>query len=470
MPSWLVHRAQRDHRLVRALVALHAHRRAPAAAPRTPARCGRTSRARRSSSMKIASALRAGSSRSSSLTAPRMRTARPGPGNGCRSTSRRGQAELAAERAHLVLEQRAQRLDELELHALGQPADVVVRLDDLRAVAGRGALDHVRVERALRQELDRAELLRLLLEHRDELAADDLALLLGVGRRRRAPSRKRFRASTTTIRSPRFRPARGVTSSRLALAQQAVVDEHAGQPVARSRGGSSVATTLESTPPESPHRTWPSPTCARIAATCSSQEVLHAPAALQARDLEQEVRQHLPCRTASAPPRGGTGSGGTGASRAARRRTRSSRCAPVATSALRQRAHLVAVAHPRAEALRHPLRTAASGRVDARRSPCRTRRGGPCDSFAAQQLHRDLEAVADAEQRLAAARRCAGSGSGRVRRGSRSPASPTRIRRGRRGVASSARERRAGTISRVHARPRARGARSAACTATRSRG
>ena len=38
----------------------------------------------------------------------------------------RRQAELAAERPHLVLEQLAQRLDQLQLHALGQSADIVV--------------------------------------------------------------------------------------------------------------------------------------------------------------------------------------------------------------------------------------------------------------------------------------------------------------------------------------------------------
>ena len=42
---------------------------------------------------------------------------------------RRRQAELAAERAHLVLEQFAQRLDQLHVHAFGQAADIVVRLD-----------------------------------------------------------------------------------------------------------------------------------------------------------------------------------------------------------------------------------------------------------------------------------------------------------------------------------------------------
>ena len=63
-----------------------------------------------------------------------------------------GQSQLAADRPHLVFEQGAQRLDELELEVLGQPADVVVALD----VGGAGAaagLDDVRVERALHEEL-----------------------------------------------------------------------------------------------------------------------------------------------------------------------------------------------------------------------------------------------------------------------------------------------------------------------------
>ena len=42
------------------------------------------------------------------------------------------QAELEADGTHLVLEQVAQRLDDLQHHVLRQPADVVVRLDDAR--------------------------------------------------------------------------------------------------------------------------------------------------------------------------------------------------------------------------------------------------------------------------------------------------------------------------------------------------
>ena len=55
-----------------------------------------------------------------------------------------GQSELAAEHAHLVLEQLAQGLDELHLHALREPAHIVVALDGDGGAAGEGdALDHV---------------------------------------------------------------------------------------------------------------------------------------------------------------------------------------------------------------------------------------------------------------------------------------------------------------------------------------
>src|SRR5690606_1175108 len=49
-----------------------------------------------------------------------------------------GQAQLEADLAHLVLEQLTQRLDQLEVHLLGQTADVVVALDDV-GLAGLGA-------------------------------------------------------------------------------------------------------------------------------------------------------------------------------------------------------------------------------------------------------------------------------------------------------------------------------------------
>ena len=114
--------------------------------------------------------------------------AEPGPGERLAPDDLRRQAELLADPAHLVLEQRAQRLDQRELQVVGQAADVVVGLD-VRGAGAAAGLDDVRVERALHEELDRLavraglgdDLARGLLEDADELAADDLALLLGVG-------------------------------------------------------------------------------------------------------------------------------------------------------------------------------------------------------------------------------------------------------------------------------------------------
>ena len=108
--------------------------------------------------------------------------ARPGPGERVAADERLGQAELAAELAHLVLEQFAQRLDQLHVHPLGQAADIVVALDRHRRPAGEAdAFDHVGIERALGEEVGAADLLRLGLEHVDEVCADELALGLGVG-------------------------------------------------------------------------------------------------------------------------------------------------------------------------------------------------------------------------------------------------------------------------------------------------
>ena len=117
-----------------------------------------------------------------------IRMPSPGPGNGWRHTIDGRQAQLLADEPDLVLEQGAQRLDQLELEVVGQAADVVVGLDVRGAGAATGLHD-VGVERALDQ------VRRVLgtavaaspkhadlggLEDADELAADDLALLLGV--------------------------------------------------------------------------------------------------------------------------------------------------------------------------------------------------------------------------------------------------------------------------------------------------
>ena len=88
------------------------------------------------------------------------------------------QAERDAELAHFVLEQFAQRLQQFQVQGFGQAADVVVALDGVALLALAGAFDHVRIDRALRQPFGVLELAGFGLEHFDEFAADDLALVL----------------------------------------------------------------------------------------------------------------------------------------------------------------------------------------------------------------------------------------------------------------------------------------------------
>ena len=181
----------------------------------------------------MASAARSVSSRSW-VTSPMIRMPRPGPGERLPPDDRLGQPELGADPAHLVLEQRPQRLDQLELEVVRQAADVVVALDRGRAGAAAG-LDDVRVERALHEEADarslRGDLGRRGLEHPDELPADDLALGLGVG-----DARERGEEPVGGVDGVQARARGGhevaLHLRALARPQQPVVDEHAGQPIA----------------------------------------------------------------------------------------------------------------------------------------------------------------------------------------------------------------------------------------------
>ena len=154
--------------------------------------------------------------------------AEAGAGEGLAPDDLVGEAELGAEGAHLVLEQAAEGLDQLELHVLGEAADVVVALDGGGAVAAAG-LDDVGVEGALHQVSGRPRC------------------------RRRSPRRPRMNSSPMALRfssgsvmpdEPAEEPVGGVDVDELdalvaterlddllalALAHEAVVDEDAGE-------------------------------------------------------------------------------------------------------------------------------------------------------------------------------------------------------------------------------------------------
>jgi hypothetical protein len=162
----------------------------------------------------------------------------PRAGERLAADDRLRQAEFGADLPHLVLEQPAQGLHQAELQVIGEPAHVVVRLDR-RGARAAARLDHVRVQRPLDQELARLAVLAGLggdlpgrpLEGPDELPADDLPLLLGVGH----PGQ---RGQERPCLGGHGEPDAGggheilLDLLGLALAQQAVIDEHAGEPVA----------------------------------------------------------------------------------------------------------------------------------------------------------------------------------------------------------------------------------------------
>ena len=142
------------------------------------------------------------------------------------------QAQCDAELAHFVLEQFAQRFQQLQVQRLRQAADVVVALDRMGlAGLGSGRLDHVRVDGALRQPASVRQLLGLGLEDLDKLATDDLALGFRIGNAPQVAHELRGGIDVDDLDAK-------VTGKGLhhllafVQAQEAVVDEDAGQLVA----------------------------------------------------------------------------------------------------------------------------------------------------------------------------------------------------------------------------------------------
>ena len=198
------------------------------------------------------------------------------------------QAELAAERTHLVLKQQTQRLNDLlEIHKVRQAADVVVALDDGSDI--RAGFDHVGIDRTLSQIVDRADLLALFLKDADELLADDLALGLRVGDVLQARKEALLGVDTHEVDVPVFK--RGLDFVALVLAQQTVIDKDARKLAAdglgqqrRRNGGVHAAGKRQQ------HLA-----VADLGADVRNglaHEVAHRPVTGRAADLIEEVAQH----------------------------------------------------------------------------------------------------------------------------------------------------------------------------------
>ena len=144
----------------------------------------------------------------------------------------------------------------------------MVGLDRRRDPVGAAGLDHVRVEGALDEVGDPPEPLRLLLEDADELLADALPLLLGVLDALEAGEEA---LDGVDMDERNLEVAlEGLDHLRgLVLAEQAVVDEDAGELVAdrlvdeQRRDGRVDAARERAQHPRAP-------TCARMRSTCSS--------------------------------------------------------------------------------------------------------------------------------------------------------------------------------------------------------
>src|SRR5262249_18744655 len=90
------------------------------------------------------------------------------------------------------------------------------------------ALDHIRIKRALRQPVGAAQLARLLLEHVDEQPPDCLALGLRIGDALQRAEEQLGRVAVHEADVEAVAEC-GDDLIRLALPQQAVIDEDAGE-------------------------------------------------------------------------------------------------------------------------------------------------------------------------------------------------------------------------------------------------
>ena len=225
-----------------------------------------------------------------------MRTARPGPGERLAPDDPLGQAELVADRAHLVLEQHAQRLDELEAPSRsGRPPTLWWLLIFGAPVPPCRDLDHVGVERALDEELRRRRACcasssktrmnssPMILRLRSGSVTPASLLEEALARRRRAIERDAEAASRNV----------STTCSASFLRIMPVVDEHAGEPVADRLVHEQRRRPTSRRRPTGRRSTLPSPTCSRMRCDLLLDDRGRRPVGLAAAAVVEEVAQHV---------------------------------------------------------------------------------------------------------------------------------------------------------------------------------
>ena len=141
------------------------------------------------------------------------------------------EAHLAAHTAHLILKEHAEGLHNGKLHVVGEPADVVVALDGGARPAGGGdAFDDVRVNGTLPEPLDALEESALVVEDIDEGGADGLALAFWIGDPGQGGVEPVRGADALHVEPHAFIALEHLVE--FILAEEAVVDENAVEPVA----------------------------------------------------------------------------------------------------------------------------------------------------------------------------------------------------------------------------------------------
>ena len=160
-----------------------------------------------------------------------MRTASPGPGNGWRQTNSSSSPSVAPSARTSSLNSARSGSTRANRSRSGSPPTLWWLLIRRRRADHRNALDHVGIERALRQEVEAADARRHALEHVDERRADDLPLAFRV----RHPGQAADEVPGCVLDHQRqLHPVLETPADlvRLVQAQQAVVDEDARQPAA----------------------------------------------------------------------------------------------------------------------------------------------------------------------------------------------------------------------------------------------
>ena len=139
-----------------------------------------------------------------------------------------GHAELVAHAAHLVFEEPLQRLAQLQVHVLGQSANVVVAL--YHHARDAEALYPVGVDGALGEPLGIGYLLGFGVEHLDEVAPYYLSFLLGVGHTGKVGKELLARVDAYHVEPKALVCVHHLV--KLVLAEHSVVYEYAGEVVA----------------------------------------------------------------------------------------------------------------------------------------------------------------------------------------------------------------------------------------------